>query len=188
MRGRKRLPTQLHLLKNSYRADRHGGRDPRPPDDGAKLEPWDWLSERQKEIWRETVAHAPRGVLHAIDAGLLTAFVTAAHMHEVAACMQNKLDAATSLPLLVKDAEGGVAVSPYVTIMQKMALAVVKLGSEMGFGPASRARIFRPSADPPAEASPWDRFSLIRGGRGDEEDEDGDEGPPPPVESPDGAA
>ena len=112
MRGRKRLPTSLHVIRGSYRPDRHGGRDPQvPAGSDAPPEAPAWMSERQVAVWRDAVECAPRGVLRKIDRSVLTMWVVAADQHATAAAMQNALDADAAMPLLMQSEDGAPKVS-----------------------------------------------------------------------------
>lgn len=163
MRGRKRLPTRLHVIHGTFRPDRHGGRDPQVPEgsDGPP-EPPAWMTDAQRAGWAYAIEHAPRGILTRVDRGTLTMWVVAEDQHRTAARMQAERDAGASLPLLIEDEDGGLIASPYVPIMNKAATIMLKTASELGFSPAARSRLPSPPAAPSCEASPWDRFARVR--------------------------
>ena len=78
------------------------------------------LSESQKDCWRFVVQNAPDGVLKRIDQGLLTAYVVACDMHRVAAVQQEKMDAGSEWPLLVRSPrDGTLTMSPYVRMLSR---------------------------------------------------------------------
>lgn len=59
--GRNRKPLHVHLVRGSYRRDRHGPLDPPPPsrvvDNG--LEPPKRLKKRQRELWDRHIRILP---------------------------------------------------------------------------------------------------------------------------------
>ena len=104
MRGRKPIPTDLHKLRGTLNATRHGkGRSGEPEAAGdLPPEPPGWMSEGQQAGWRHAVEHAPRGILKAIDRGVLAVWVEAEERHRTAATLQARLDQGAKLPLLTK--------------------------------------------------------------------------------------
>jgi hypothetical protein len=60
-RGRKRKPIALHLLRGTFRADRHGPRPPAgPPESGSALGPApEYLRGRARALWGELARIAP---------------------------------------------------------------------------------------------------------------------------------
>lgn len=150
----------------TFRPGRHGkGRRGEPEATGdLSAEPPDWMSDSQKEAWRYAVEHAPAGVLKAIDCGILTVWVAAEDQHRRATVAQAHLDSGNSFPLLAKSRRGPLAASPYLGIIHRAGLLMVKAASELGFTPACRPRV--PAApSPPPDGSPWDRFSVVAGGK-----------------------
>ncbi len=164
MRGRKPKPTVLHALQNTTNVTRHRARTREPKLDGAlKATPPAWMTESQRAGWRHALKHAPRGLLKPIDRGVLAVWVEAEDRHRTAAVQQARLDANSEHPLLMKTSEGLTYVSPYLNILTKAALLMIKAASELGFSPASRPRISVP--DQPSEDSPWSVLKVIDGGR-----------------------
>lgn len=92
----------------------------------------------------------------ATDNGVLTVWVIAADQHQIATVMQAKLDAGTALPLMSADRNGNPLPSPYLGIINKAALVMLKAGSELGFSPSTRPRM----AGSPVkkERSAWDEL------------------------------
>jgi P27 family predicted phage terminase small subunit len=166
VRGRKPKPTALHETLNPTR---HGkGRSGEPEAEGdLPPEPPDWMSEGQRAGWRHAVEHAPRGILKAIDRGMLAVWVEAEDRHRTAAVMQARLDQGAKLPLLTKTKDGTAVPSPYLGIMNRAAAIMIKAASELGFSPAARPRLAASAAqgDPADEHSPWARLKVIHGGK-----------------------
>jgi P27 family predicted phage terminase small subunit len=98
-----------------------------------------FLTADQREEWDHIVRSSPPGLLKAVDRRVLVAWVIAVDIHEKAAIEQAKM---TGL-VLRRGAAPNVTVttSPYVLILHKQTLAMIKLASEMGFTPASRPRL-----------------------------------------------
>lgn len=170
MRGRKPTPTSLHDLRGTYRPNRHGKRHEPEAVGDLMDEPPDWMDDIQQDSWRYAMTNAPQGVLKKIDRSLLAAWVVAETQHRTAAQMQTKMDQGQEWPLLVVK-EFELVPSPYVKIMNLTALRMAKLGSEMGFSPASRPRITvaptnKQGAPDEDSDNPWERLRVIRGGRG----------------------
>ena len=165
MRGRKPKPTVLHALQNTTNVTRHRARTREPKLDGALPKaPPAWMTESQKAGWRHALKHAPRGLLKPIDRGVLAVWVEAEDRHRTAAVQQAKLDADNDQPLLIRGAEGLAYVSPYLGILTKAALLMIKAASELGFSPASRPRISVP--DEPSQDSPWSALQVSETARG----------------------
>lgn len=165
MKGRKRKPTVLHELEGTFNPTRHRDRATEPEAPGELLaEAPDWLTQDQQTIWRYAVEFAPVGVLKAIDYGILATWVIAFDQHRAATIAQAKLDVATSLPLLTKDKQGNAIVSPYVGIINRAGLRMIRAAAEMGFTPASRPRLVR-GDQPPGGESEWAQLMVIEGGR-----------------------
>src|SRR5689334_15874817 len=80
MRGRRRIPSQLHVL--------HGapGRRPiikEPEQPGPLYQPPSWLTKDQAEEWHYAINHSAPGLLRALDRGLLTIWAVAADIRFV---------------------------------------------------------------------------------------------------------
>ncbi len=167
MRGRKPKPTALHKLEGTLSTTRHAGRRTEPRAEGVLDEPPDWMTDRQQAAWRYAIANAPRGVLTRIDRGVLAVWVEAEDRHRTASMMQARLDSQTNAPLLSKTKDGTVVPSPYLSIINRTALIMLKAASELGFSPASRPRLGTPPEidDPGDEESPWRRLKVIYGGK-----------------------
>ena len=56
-------------------------------------------------------------------------------------------------------------VSPYLGIMNRSGLRMMKAISELGFSPASRPRQATGKEDDEPEAEGWSRLQVIKGGR-----------------------
>lgn len=121
--------------------DATGNRGRRPRDKGVPIasgtipDPPDWMTDEQKSIWEYALRRAPMGVLASVDWGVFTVFVVAFAAHEEAAqkCISDGMTMTTT--------NGNVIQSPWVGIMNRQALIVIRACGEMGFTPASRSKV-----------------------------------------------
>jgi P27 family predicted phage terminase small subunit len=167
MRGRKPIPTSLHIFRGTYRATRHGkGRAAEPVAPGdLPVEPPEGLTESQAAIWCHVMATAPQGILKAIDLHVLLGFVTAADQHEIALQQLARLEAEGHDPLVVQ--RNGVAVeSAYVTIAHKAHLRLLRAAEQLGFSPSSRPRL-APGQPPEKPDDAWSELAAIFGKKED---------------------
>jgi P27 family predicted phage terminase small subunit len=134
VRGRKPKPTHLKLVAGN--PGRRELNEDEPIPEGDLDAPPDWLTERQQESWRYAIANAPTGLLKRLDRSVLTAFVIAEDMHRDASQMIAKYGAVVKAP-----GTGVPMQSPYVSILNKQAVIMMRASSEMGFTPSSRSRV-----------------------------------------------
>ena len=165
MRGRKPKPTALHHLEGTFNVTDHRHRAAEPIASGDLLpDPPPWMTSDQQEVWRYVIAHAPKSLLKMIDRGALAVWVIAEDQHRVAALNQAALDAGTALPLLTRDKNGLAVVSPYLGVINRAGLRMLRAASELGFSPAARPRL---TGDMPTatDNSPWAALTVIDGGK-----------------------
>ncbi len=102
---------------------------------GRLAEPPEWLSESQKEIWREAISSSPLGLLRRIDSSALLVWTIACDLQRQA------LKEQANLGLVVKAPQTGQPIqSPYLAIINRQGVIMLKAASELGFTPASRPR------------------------------------------------
>lgn len=134
MKGRKRQPSMLIALHG-----KPGGRTPpkgEPKPVGDLKDAPAWMSEAQKLNWDYAIEHSPPGMLKKIDRGALAVWVVAESLHR-AACEQQ-----ATVGLIVKAPVTGAPIqSPYLPIINRQGLIMLKAASELGFSPVSRPRI-----------------------------------------------
>lgn len=94
-----------------------------------------WMSDAQRAIWEYAVSEAPAGVLASVDWEIFTVFVVAAAAHQEAAlkCAERGTTIVT--------AQGNEIQAPWVGMMNRQALIIIRACSELGFTPASRSRV-----------------------------------------------
>ncbi|WP_260596962.1 phage terminase small subunit P27 family [Sphingomonas endolithica] len=131
--GRKRKPTQLKLVEGrTYRMQERAGE---PIATGQLGAPPSHFNQRQGEIWAHSLEHAPAGLLKSIDGAILASWCVAQALHEKAVEMINLT------PAVIKSPNGTPLQSPWLAILNKQAIIMRSLVSELGFSPAARARI-----------------------------------------------
>lgn len=111
--------------------------------EGALAEPPSFLSVRQKEIWHDSLANAPRGVLARIDMGIFLTWVEAYDRFERSMKAQNEMDAGGGPPFLARAGENSTTLvqSPYLGIMNTAAKNMHAAASQLGFTPTARPRL-----------------------------------------------
>lgn len=153
MRGRKSKPSQLHSLHGTLNKTKHRARlvsEPVPVGD-LSPEPPEWLPPGVAESWKYATAHCPRGLLKAIDSGLLLIWCASEDTFRRALAAQCKWDGQSPTPFLMrvgskKDQDGNpiggrAMASPYMKIMRDSALVMVRVAEQLGFSPAARPRL-----------------------------------------------
>lgn len=165
MKGRKPKPTALHKLEGTFNVTDHRHRAREPVAAGDLLpDPPKWMTADQKSVWCYAIEHAPKSLLKMIDRGALAVWVLAEDQHRLAAEMQAKIDTGSALPLLTKDKNGVPVVSPYLGIINRAGLRMLRAASELGFSPAARPRLIA-DTPPAVDSSPWAQLTVIDGGR-----------------------
>jgi P27 family predicted phage terminase small subunit len=133
--GRRVTPTHLRLL--------HGNPSRLPPqvDEpqgvGALWSPPDWFDEDQRAQWHYAIENAPPGLLTATDREVMIIWTVASVEHARASQEVRKLGQ------VVKTKEGNAIQNPFLPIVNRQALIMMRAGAEMGFSPASRAGLGR---------------------------------------------
>jgi P27 family predicted phage terminase small subunit len=136
MRGRKPVPTILaELHGRPSHASKPNRAEPKPA--GELSDAPDWLTEDQQAGWAYALRCAPPGLLKRLDRGALAVWVVAEDLHRQASVAQSKM------ALLVKTPNTALPIqSPYLPIINRQALIMLKAASELGFTPVSRPRVF----------------------------------------------
>jgi len=149
MRGRKPKPVELKILQGTFRKDRANTRQ--PVAHGYLNEPPEHLNDEQKQIWRETIADAPKALLKKIDLSNFEIWVVSYSTYRECQRMLAKTSQ------VIKTTHGNWITNPILTNMNKQAQLMLKAASEMGFTPASRSRV---TADEGAEIdNPWSKLA-----------------------------
>jgi phage terminase small subunit len=158
-RGRKSKPTEVKKMAGTLRPCRlPSGPEPIAP--GAIQGPPAHFSARQREIWAETLANAPRQLWRAADAGMLAGYVLGLSLWETANIEQQKLDADNLSPLLVVGYRGTAYPSPYLRIIRLAAEMVARFGAELSMSPSARSTLSVDETLPEPDQD-WTRFDAL---------------------------
>ena len=148
MPGPPKKPTALKLVAGNPGKRALNKREPKPR--GNLYDAPDWLTDTQRIGWAYAIDSAAFGLLKRIDRSTLVAWVVAEDLHRQAA---EKLNGGA---ILIKTPNGMPVQSPYLSILNKQAMIMLKAASEMGFTPASRSRV--EVSDDAQDQDPADRF------------------------------
>src|SRR5215472_9813820 len=147
-RGPKPKPTVLHRLHGTFNATRHRERAFEPVAAGAleDREPPADFSEGERTSWQYALEHAPRGVLRHIDRDILILGCKTSERYRRAEVAQAQINAQSPLPDVIRAPSGLLVPSPYIAIMNKAAILMLRIAEQLGFTPVSRPRLAeRPS-------------------------------------------
>ena len=151
MRGRRPLPTIIKKTKGTLQKCRTPEREPTPA--GFLGEPPEQLSPGAREQWRHAIACAPPGLLTPLDANTLAAWAVAADL------FWRAQEGLAKTGILVKSPSGYPMQSPYLPIINKQMQLMSRAAAEMGFTPASRARVAVAPEAGEGEFDPWDQIA-----------------------------
>jgi phage terminase small subunit len=161
-RGPKPKPTVLHRLHGTFNATRHRERAFEPLAAGAleDREPPADFSEGERASWQYALEHAPRGVLRHIDRDILILWCKTSERYRRAEVAQAQINAQSPLPDVIRAPSGLLVPSPYIAIMNKAAILMLRIAEQLGFTPVSRPRLAeRPS---PGSGFEDDRTRWLR--------------------------
>ena len=134
MRGGKPKPTHLKLIEGNRGRRPLNKREPKCVGDLAS--PPAWFNQSQRDGWNYAISNSPRGMLKLLDRSTLTAWVIAEDLHRQATL------AVTENGLVVRSPDKGVPMqNPYLAIINRQALIMLKAASDLGFTPSSRSRV-----------------------------------------------
>ena len=134
MRGRKRKPTNLHLIHGTLRKDQARPNEPKIAV-ASDLKPPGWFDEQQRKHWQHYFQVLKKmRVITAGDHALLTAFVCAvARLREAERLIDRDG--------LTVSGQFGPKTNPATIIAAECAKQIKSLGSELGLSPTSRPRL-----------------------------------------------
>ena len=135
MRGRKPMPTMLKIVTGNAGKRPLNRREPRVRK-ALQKDPPAWMTETQQAGWRYARENVPPGLLRSLDRSVFSAWVVAEDLHRQAS------EQVARHGLLIKSPTAGVPIqSPYLPIVNRQALIMMKAAAELGFSPTSRCRI-----------------------------------------------
>lgn len=155
MRGRKPKPSYMRVLSGNAGKRPINDDEPLPPGKLEELAPPERLTDEQKQIWRETVAKAPPGLLRHLDTDVFEQWVVHTHTFRKAA------EQVARLGPLLKGRDGGAPYqNPFLSIMNRQSKDMRALAAELGFTPSSRSRV---KIDPtkPGQGDPFADLKQI---------------------------
>ena len=131
--GRTAIPTQIHRLAGTFRADRHGGTEPEPSGD---------VGDAPEHLDAEAVAEWQRlepiltgcNVLTAADRGALAGHC-AAWSRWIAAELAIK-----ETGVVVKSPSGFPILNPHLSVANRALDEMRRWGNELGLSPAARTK------------------------------------------------
>jgi P27 family predicted phage terminase small subunit len=131
-RGPAPTPNAVKLFEGTYREDRHGGDVHAPP--GTPVKPG-WLCELAAQIWDERIAQLSEvpGLLSEVDGPALALYCHYwARFHEAQALIAGEGVTCTG-------EKGGEYQHPAVSIQNKAAEMIAKIGAKFGMTPSDRS-------------------------------------------------
>jgi len=151
MPGPKPKPTHLKLIRGNPGKRPLNNREPKPVGD-LKDAPANF-NDDLRDIWNYAIEHAPAGLLKKIDSAILEAWCNAQRLHRLASTELRR----TGVLIRTPNAEIPVQ-SPWVAILNKQALIMMRATDHLGFSPATRSRIV--TGDVPAGGfGAWDSIT-----------------------------
>jgi P27 family predicted phage terminase small subunit len=132
-RGPKKIPTVLKEL--------HGnpGKRALPVDEpdgvGDLWAPPAWFDDEQRDQGNYAIDHAPPGLLTGTDREVLVVWVVACVEHAKA------VQEVRALGQVVKTKDGNAIQNPFLPVVNRQAMIMLRAGAEMGFSPAARASL-----------------------------------------------
>lgn len=136
MAGRKRKPTELHVLEGTLNSTRHSdrGNEPRPVQ--SEEDAPDYLSDEATEIWDELAPLLINlGVLTEIDRQLFSAYC------EKRAAWEYYTSKVEKGKEVGKTKNGNLVQNPYIGLANRAFDQMIKLGIEFGITPSSRSKV-----------------------------------------------
>ena len=154
MPGRPPKPIAIHKLQGTFQPVRHAHREHEPYAEGelADTRVPHWMLKRQKRLWREAIATAPRGVLRQADRHTFIGYILAVDTMIEAAKAQNRaqLLQPNGMP------------SPYLRMIRQTLEMMSKLANDLGFSPAARIRLATGEPPPPEQPKGFEMVTPRR--------------------------
>ena len=149
--GPRPIPTKLKILRGNPGMRPLNKREPQPV--GDLKEPPGHFDEDTKAVWNYAIENAPVGLLKKIDSSVLETWCVAHVLHRRASNEVRKFG------MLMKAPNTGLPIqSPYLPVVNKQALIMLRAIDHLGFSPASRTRIMM--GEPPLkDASDWEAIT-----------------------------
>ena len=155
MAGRKRLPTNLHVIKGTYREDRANPNEPEPEINIP--EPPEHLSGEALIEWNRMSVELERlGLLTEIDRTELAMYCQCwSRVVKYEKIIAEKCEAG-EFGELFKTTKGNIMISPAMSVLNRSMDQCHKFLTEFGMTPASRTRVSAKKAK--KKNDPWAEF------------------------------
>lgn len=134
MRGRKPKPTHLKLIDGN--PGKRPLNDAEPMPETPLGEPPEWMSAREKQIWRDALRSAPDGMVKDLDMSVFAAWVGHYSVWEHAKQQVTRFGTMVRTPV-----QNLVQQNPYLAVMNKQSQLMMKAAAELGFTPSARSRV-----------------------------------------------
>ncbi len=151
--GRKPVPA---VLKQLHGFPGHHKKVGIEPEGRGSISPPAWFDAAQRAQWKYAIKHAPFGLLTGTDREVLAIWCVAAVEHARAVLEVRKLGQ------VVKTREGNAVQNPFLSIVNRQAVIMLRAGAELGFSPAARASLGTSSliSDPENDVRPGAKSAL----------------------------
>lgn len=131
--GVKPKPTYMRVLEGNASNRPLNQHEPKPKE--PLTDPPESLSDRQKEIWRRALGQAPPELLKSVDESVFKVWVIAYDFHDQANTMVNKAG------VFMKTKNGVPIQNPWMAVVNRQSLIMMRAAAEMGFTPSARSRV-----------------------------------------------
>lgn len=131
--GPRKTPTLLRSVRGN--PSKRAMPKEEPQGQGDLWAPPEYFDEVQREQWNYALDYAPPGLLTATDREVLAIWCVAAVEHARA------VQAVRRMGQVVKTKDGNAIQNPYLAVVNKQAMIMLRAGGELGFSPASRASL-----------------------------------------------
>jgi P27 family predicted phage terminase small subunit len=145
------VPTHLKIIRGNPGKRKINKNEPKPVGD-LKDAPAHF-DEELREVWDYAIENSPPGLLKKVDSAVLETWVTAHVLHRKAVAEVRKFG------MLMKAPNTGAPIqSPWLPVVNKQALIMLRAVDHLGFSPASRTRIAL--GDVPSATGGWDDIAT----------------------------
>lgn len=131
--GVKPKPTYMRVLEGNASNRPLNANEPKPKE--PLTDPPESLSDRQKEIWRRALSQAPPELLKSVDESVFKVWVISYDFHDQANTMVNKAG------VFMKTKNGVPIQNPWMAVVNRQSLIMMRAAAEMGFTPSARSRV-----------------------------------------------
>lgn len=139
--GRITLPTEIKKLKGTLQPCRMNKNEPIPQFDLSPTKPPSILSTGAKKLWTYALEQMPPRLVTTLDGGLFARWCI---LQDQFIKLSTELK---KLPLVVEDKNGKECISTILKAELAVSNSIITIEKELGFTPASRAKISLPTEE-----------------------------------------